>query len=80
VDTKVSEKIDTTPFRVLLYTRTCNIMYAHTRSKTSPAPIFTKHAEVQQHCVQICYADFHLEQTVTVQSTYISYIHLHPEI
>jgi len=68
VAAKVSEQIGTTVFRVLLYTRACTVMYAHKKSKTSLAPIFTKHAKVQQNCVQTCYPDFHLDQTVTVRS------------
>ena len=51
------------------YTRIYNFTYAFKKRATFPAAIFTELTNAQQHCVQICYTEFHPNRTVNVEST-----------
>jgi hypothetical protein len=55
--------------KVSRYTRKFNSIYAHKKSLDFTLRIFTKIITAQQHCVQICYTDFHQNWTIKVDST-----------
>jgi len=67
--TKVCIPIEVSYKLTVQYTRQYNFTYIREKSTVLPAPIFTKFANAQQHCLQICYTDLYLDRTITVEST-----------
>ena len=53
------------------YTRQCNFTYIRDKSTVLPAPIFTKFANAQHHCLQICYTDLYLDSCGKYEQKFI---------
>jgi hypothetical protein len=67
--TKVCFPIEVSYKLTAQYTRQRNFTCLRDKSTVLPTPIFTKFANAQQHCLQICYTDLYLDRTIAVERT-----------